>query len=146
MWDILNQLVDVNAPQGGPDFRLGGLGERSVSGNDKLFLPLQAADLYAWHVRRSLSPNKVLHPASGMVMRDLEAIRTISRHVDEPRLVRFRNHMERGATQFAAKNPGVELVAYQGTAAQQRAARVAAQAGTKKHPPVPLTPAAKASD
>ena len=137
MWDILNQLVDVNAPQGGPDFRLGGLGERSVSGNDKLFLPLQAAELYAWHVRRSLSPNKVLHPASGMVMRDLEAIRTISRHVDEPRLVRFRNHMERGATQFAAKNPGVELVAYQGTAAQQRAARVAARAGTKDAPSFP---------
>jgi hypothetical protein len=90
--------------------------------------------------------NKVLHSASGKVMRDLESLRTISRHVDEQRLVRFRSHMEMGAAVFAAKNPDVELLAYQGTAAQQRAARVAAQAGTKKHPPVPLTPAAKASD
>jgi hypothetical protein len=34
--------------------------------------------------------------------------------------------MERGAAVFAAMNPNVKLVGYQGTAAQQKAERVAA--------------------
>jgi hypothetical protein len=130
MWDVLKQLVEVNAARGRPDFGPH-LCERPVFGNDRLFLPLQAADFYAWHVRRSLSPNKVLHSAPGKVMRDLEGVSTISRHVDEERLVSFRNRIETGARVFAAKNPNVELLGYQGTIAQQRAARVAARAGMK---------------
>jgi hypothetical protein len=55
MWDILKELVEANPAQGRPDFKLG---ERPVFANDKQFLPLQAADLYAWHVRRSLSPQQ----------------------------------------------------------------------------------------
>jgi hypothetical protein len=64
-------------------------------------------------------------------MRDLESVSTITRHVGERELASFRDHIERGAAAFAAQNPNIDLVGYQGTEAQQRAARVAARTVTK---------------
>jgi len=125
IWDVMNELVKANAAQG-----LRRLGKRPVFADDKLFLPLQAADLYAWHVRRALS-GSVLHSTQRKVIHDLEAVRTITRRVDEERLKSFREHIERGAAIFAARNPNIELVGYQGTVGQQRAARVAARVANK---------------
>jgi hypothetical protein len=91
---------------------------------------MQAADLYAWLVRRSLSANG-LRPAQRNLMRGLAAVRTITRRVDERRLKSFRDHIERGAAVFAAQYPNLELVGYQGTEAQGRAARTVGRVVTE---------------
>jgi uncharacterized protein DUF3800 len=129
MWDVMQQLAKVRAAQGKLDYRPH-LGKRPVFADDKLFLPLQAADLYAWLVRRALSANG-LRPAQRNLMRDLEAVSAITRHVDERRLKSFRNHIETGAAVFATQYPNIELLGYQGTEAQRRAARIAARTATK---------------
>jgi hypothetical protein len=118
MWDEVVNVVNADlAPY---------LGKRPGFANDKLCFPLQAADLYAWHIRRALSGDRL--GSTQHNMRDLEKIpRTITRHIDEARLKSFRERMDIGAAVFTALCPNIELAGYKGTRSQQRSARAAAR-------------------
>lgn len=102
MWETLKELVAHRAPKSGFDYAPF-LGQRPIFRDDKVFLPLQASDLYAWHVRREFFENKVLYMPPRKVMRDLAAISTISWHVDEQELSDFRQYIDRGAAILMAE-------------------------------------------
>ena len=134
MWDNLMILNKKASGEGRADFGPF-LGQRPVFRDDKIFLPLQAADLYAWNVRRGLTDNRVLYMPPRGVMKILGEVATnIARHISERELVDFRNSMDRGASELFALNPALKekLVPYKGSKAQQKRERVKARAAKKK--------------
>jgi len=86
------------------------VGSTPIFQNDKQFLPLQAADLYAWHLRRHYSRNQFLTVSPDRVLRQFEAMPSISRFYDESELQRLRAHLEKGGQIFAKNNPTIPLV------------------------------------
>jgi hypothetical protein len=70
------------------------LGNRPIHRNDKTFLPLQAADLIAWHTRRFMEENKDISPLAPIeafsvnyaALRELERIETLYNTYGLPRL------------------------------------------------------------
>ena len=126
MWDNMKAIAASHAAAGRSNLPPH-MGQRPIFRSDKCFLPLQAADLYAWHVRREFIDDRV--PPRN-VMRRLSAISTISRYVDARELINLRKNLDGGATKFAASNPGVPFFAYQGTRAEQKRRR--ADARSKK--------------
>ena len=100
------------------------MGQRPIFRDDKCFLPLQAADLYAWQVRRHYARNRVLWAPPTDVMRMLSGIgMTIERHVDERQLIDFRAYMDRNSPTLLAANPAAELIPYKGTKKAQKRER-----------------------
>ena len=78
--------------------------------DDKCFPPLQAADLYAWHIRQHWSQNRFLIVPPSRALLRFKDMAVISRFFDEPELIRLRKHLQRGGEIFAANNPAIPLV------------------------------------
>lgn len=77
---------------------------------DKDFLPLQAADLYAWHLRRTVRQNEVLWMPPAPALKRLEPLPEISRWMDEEELIRLRDYLIRMGRKVAQLNPDVPFV------------------------------------
>ncbi len=59
------------------------IGATPTYGDEKTVLPLQAADLYAWQLRRNFSENKVIFMPTRRPLRQLEPILEIGHHYEE---------------------------------------------------------------
>ncbi len=123
MWDSLKPIIRANAAKGRSNFEPY-MGERPIFRDDKKFLPLQAADLYAWHVRRDYADNKLIQMPPRPAMQALRNMSTIQRYVDDAELQRFRESIDRSAAPLIAKNPDIKLLGYAGTKKQQAQERV----------------------
>ena len=123
VWDGLQLTIEANAAAGRLDYRPF-IGERPIFRDDKKFLPLQAADLYAWHVRRDYADSEIIEMPPRPAMRALRNMSTIQRYIDEQELKRFREYIDRRAEPLIARNPHVPLFGYAGTQKQQARARV----------------------
>jgi Protein of unknown function (DUF3800) len=86
------------------------IGPEPKFADDKTFLPLQAADLYAWHLRRHYDRNQVLYVPPCRVLRQFERMASITRTYDEPELRRLREFLLKGGEIFRANNPDIPLV------------------------------------
>ena len=86
------------------------LGSQPIWRDDKTFLPLQAADLYAWQLRRNFEDNKVLYMPMRRALQRLKMIPEITRSFGEPEIIRLRKHLIRMGESFKEANPTVPMI------------------------------------
>jgi hypothetical protein len=91
--------------------------------NDRTFLPLQAADLFAWHLRRHWDRNQVLIVPPCQVLQQFSGMGSISRIYDEAELQRLRRVLLKGGEIFAENNPDIPLVHAGKTKAERKRVR-----------------------
>jgi hypothetical protein len=103
------------------------IGSAPIFRNDREFLPLQAADMYAWQIRRYFYENKVLYQPPRAVLKALQSISSIDKHLDATELADYRRGIQRLHDEALAQNPELQVFGYQGTQREQRAAGVAAR-------------------
>jgi hypothetical protein len=118
-WPNFKTLLDISTRSDLGKF----VGSPPIFRDDKTFLPLQAADLYAWHMRQHFSRNQVLIVPPSRILRQFENMPAISRVYDEPELKRLRDHLLKGGEIFAANNPTIPLVHAGKTRAERRRVR-----------------------
>jgi hypothetical protein len=99
------------------------IGPDPVFRDDKTFLPLQAADLFAWHLRQHWARNTFLIVPPGPVLRQFETMPSNSRVYDEAELQRLRDFLLKGGQIFAANNPTIPLVHAGKTRAERKRIR-----------------------
>lgn len=85
------------------------IGSQPTFRDEKKFLPLQAADLYAWHVRDHLTKNRNLITQPGPVLRALDQVRSIHREYTTAEIQRLRDHLLKVGEAYAKANPDVRL-------------------------------------
>jgi hypothetical protein len=105
-WPNFKQLV--NAQRRSDIAKL--VGSRPIFRDENEFLPLQASDLYAWHIRKhsELTKGGLVVPAN-VVLRQFDNMPAIGRNYGEAELQRLRNHLLEGGKIFAANNPHIPL-------------------------------------
>jgi hypothetical protein len=81
------------------------LGQAPKFENDKTFVPLQAADLYAGLIRRHCNNNKVIIAPPSSPLRRLLTIPEIPRNYMAPELRRLNAHLQKEGAKFYAANP-----------------------------------------
>jgi hypothetical protein len=91
------------------------VGSPPIFRNEMEFLPLQAADLYAWQVRNHYVENhrvenQTIEIPPNRVLRSLGTMPSIFRHYDEPEFQRLQAHLLRIGEQFAQDHPDVPLI------------------------------------
>jgi hypothetical protein len=118
-WSNMKALVDKSARSDLARF----VGPEPTFDNDKTFLPLQAADLFAWHVRRHWDRNQVLWFPLCPVLRQFREMGSISRVYDEAELQRLRQVLLKGGEIFAGNNPDIPLVRPGKTMAERKRLR-----------------------
>jgi hypothetical protein len=77
--------------------------------DEKKFLPLQGADLFAWEHRNHLVKNKLVINPPTMRWREIDKIRTFSMQFDSSHLNRMNSHLLEIPADFIAKYPGAPL-------------------------------------
>jgi hypothetical protein len=90
-------------------------GDRPIFRDDKSFLPLQAADLYAWQVRNRYIqthqvPKQTLWVPPTRALGILDRIGVINREYSTDEVVRLRDVLVARGKLFAEANPGVQLI------------------------------------
>jgi hypothetical protein len=118
-WLMIKRLAERLAQQGRSDFRPC-LGSMPSFKNEKEFPPLQAADLYAWSVRRFLYENRILIIPPNSYLKSLSEIPPIHTHVGGAELNDLRYGTSAARAQFSRENPNIDLLPYQGSKAQQK--------------------------
>ncbi len=116
-WLYIKRLAERLAQAGRTDFRPC-LGAMPKFENEKNFLPLQASDLYAWHLRRFFYNNRRLIMPPNSVLKEISSIPAIHTHLGEAELISLRF----GA--LPQRPIGVDLVGYMGSKAEQKRNRV----------------------
>ena len=124
LWDNMKALAEQLSKDGRTDFRPF-LGSKPIFRSDDIFKPLQAADFYAWQVRRLFYENKILTMPGRPELRFMERIPSISFRLGVNELRRIREDMLRSGAAYLAANPNAELKSYEGSKKAQRRARVA---------------------
>jgi hypothetical protein len=82
--------------------------DRPIFRDEKQFLPLQAADLYAWHVRKHANLQRLgLIIPESVVLRQFEKTLMIGRDYDEAELKRLSAVLLDGGRAFRAANPNI---------------------------------------
>jgi hypothetical protein len=100
-------------------------------GENKCFLPLQAADLYAWNCRRTVRENEVLWMPPPATLARLERLPEISRKMDEAEIIRLGGYLADFGRRLAEQDPKLTFMPYSKGApkrvrnAKKRAARKA---------------------
>jgi hypothetical protein len=130
LWPQYKQHVErSNRPE-----LAGLLGSRPYFRDDKMFLPLQAADLYAWQVRHHLMSNRVLHVPKGRILRLFDTIPSFHNDMDEARCQRDRARLLARGVEIKKANPALALVSFPATSREQKKARRSYAASRGKSP------------
>jgi Protein of unknown function (DUF3800) len=101
------------------------VGDLPIFRDETEFLPLQAADLYAWQMRNYFAQNqnpKLVVPIN-KVLGQLVQIPMIDRNYEEDELVRLRDHLLEIGKRFAEAHPGVPFVHIGKTKGERKRAR-----------------------
>jgi hypothetical protein len=85
------------------------VGSKPICRDEKDFLPLQAADLYAWHLRKNRVNNRVLYMPTSGVLRTLDGIPNIERYYDEHSVRRMGQHMLATSRRIATAYPDMRF-------------------------------------
>jgi Protein of unknown function (DUF3800) len=99
------------------------VGSPPIFHNDKEFMPLQAADLYAWHLRQNYVQNQVLSVPANRVLRQFDRMPMIGRNYGEEEMKRLREHLLKVGEHFVAANPAIPLVHVGKTKGERKIAR-----------------------
>ena len=98
--------------------------------DDLSYLPLQAADLYAGNMRRTIRNNETIWMPPLPVLRIVAEVPEVTRVMREPEIIRLRDHLKRVGEQYRADSPEVGFVHFTKGAAKK--ARNAKKAAAKK--------------
>lgn len=123
-WLFIKRLAERLAQAGKTDFRPC-LGAMPKFENEKNFLPLQASDLYAWHLRRFFYNNRRLILPPNSVLKEILSIPALHTHLGEAELKELRL----GA--LPQRPIGVDLVGYIGSKAEQKQNRIKLKASLR---------------
>ena len=85
------------------------VGDLPIFRDEKTFLPLQAADLYAWQMRNYFAQNQVLTVPVNRVLGQLVPIPMIERSDEEDEVIRLRNYLLEMGKKFTEANPNIRL-------------------------------------
>jgi hypothetical protein len=113
------------------------VGSPPIFRDEKKFLPLQAADLYAWQVRNYQASNTrvknqtIMIPPS-RVLGALEPIPEIYRPYSEAELARLRDHLLKIGEQFVREFPDASLIPLSDDRAERRRQRRRERKRTKE--------------
>jgi hypothetical protein len=105
-WPNFKWMIDNQARSDIKKF----IGSAPVFRDEKDFLPLQAADLYAWQVRQNYTQNKTLWMPPSRILRQLDPIPGVHRNMNEKELERLNKHLLKIGAQYAATYPDIKLV------------------------------------
>jgi hypothetical protein len=110
-WPTMKWLVENSTKSDLAKF----FGDRPIFRDDKSFLPLQAADLYAWQVRNRYIqthqvPKQTLWVPPTRALGILDRIGVINREYSTDEVVRLRDVLVARGKLFAEANPGVQLI------------------------------------
>ncbi len=131
-WKNLKEVAAARASSGGFDF-IPYLGSPPIFRDEKQFMPLQAADLYAWHVRRHFRENSILVMPTRPILNTLNSIPGTGRHLGGEDLRRMRFDLQVNAARLMnAIPPTKPLQEYKGSKAKQRRERVANRDSRRK--------------
>jgi hypothetical protein len=83
------QIIKKVAPKQSKPF----FGSPPIFRDDKKFLPLQAADMYAWAIRRHFRENEILIMPLRSELKLLSEMQAMDRVIDRPYLTRILEHM-----------------------------------------------------
>lgn len=125
-WTSLKALATQRAVKGEMDHSIY-LGSQPIFRDEKAFLPLQAADLYAWQIRRYFADNRTLIMPTRPLLAELNSIPGTHRHLGAQELSGLRTYLQDRAAKFEAANPNVPLHGYEGSKAEQKRRRVKAK-------------------
>jgi hypothetical protein len=109
------------------------IGSPPIFRNEKEFLPLQAADMYAWQIRNHLIRNRgtILMPPS-RVLGVIEPLPEISRTYTEAELIRLRDHLLKIGERFVSEFPHIPLILLSDNPTQRRKLRQRARRAAKR--------------
>jgi Protein of unknown function (DUF3800) len=107
------------------------VGDLPIFRDEKSFLPLQAADLYAWQMRNYFAQNQVLIVPVNRVLGQFVQIPMIERNYEEDELIRLRDYLLEIGKKFTAANPKIKLR----HAAESSGARRQARRKSRKESP-----------
>jgi len=119
-WPNFKRLIDTQSRSDIAKF----VGNRPMFRDEKDFLPLQASDLYAWHIRKhaDLGRHGLIVPAN-VVLRQFDGMPGIGRNYGEAELQRLRDVLIEGGKIFAATNPHIPLHPAGKTKAERKSLR-----------------------
>jgi hypothetical protein len=140
-WPTIKWLVENSTKSDLAKF----FGERPIFRDDKHFLPLQAADLYAWQIRNRYIqthqvPNQTLWIPPTRILEILDRIGVINREYSTAEVIRLRDHLVKQGVLFAKAHPDVKLVPPHSDRRQRRKAHKQARKARKVNSN-PSTPA-----
>ncbi len=116
------------------------LGSPPIFRDEKKFMPLQAADLYAWQIRNRYRESR--ETPRNPVLQAIWPIGAINREVSTAEIIRLREYLLEAGKRFVATNPNVTLLPpIEGKRERQRAHRAA-----RNPTPTKRRKAASASD
>ena len=104
-WPNFKQLLDESGRTNLPLY----VGSAPIFRDEKEFLPLQAADLYAWHLRRHFANNQALWVPTRWELRQLNGMPGVGRNLMPRELRVVRDHLLTIGKQFEMENPGVQF-------------------------------------
>jgi hypothetical protein len=110
-WPNIKWLLQMSARSDIAQF----VGERPIYRDDKTFLPLQAADLYAWQVRNFITennkvPNQTIRVPANRTLRVFDGMGQINREYSTDEVVRLREFLLVQGQKFIEANPNVRLL------------------------------------
>lgn len=124
-WGIAKRLYDQFAQAGRTDFRpyVGSMPIFRKDTGDKAFLPLQAADLYAWQIRRMFYKNRHIIVPLSPELKSLSSIPSFHDVMGANELRNLRQETEFARVRFMIENPNISLADYRGSKTQRKKER-----------------------
>ena len=100
------------------------VGARPKFEDEKDFMPLQGADLYAWHLRRYVHSSASLDGTRAVTLSILNTIPAIQVNYDRKEVDRLRSMLDNAGLAFVAKHPALPLLHFPaGKLARKKARR-----------------------
>jgi Protein of unknown function (DUF3800) len=118
-WPMFKETVKNSSKSDLPAF----VGDLPIFRDEKRFLPLQAADLYAWQMRNYFAQNQRLIVPVNRFLGQLVQIPMIERNYEEDEIVRLRDYLIEIGRRFAKANPNTPLVHIAKSAKARKMAR-----------------------
>jgi hypothetical protein len=113
------------------------VGDQPIFRDEKVFLPLQAADLYAWQVRNNYVenhrvPNQTIMIPQSRVLGILTPIPMINREYPTAEVIRLRDHLLKVGAEYSKAFPEVPLLGPEANPRERRKAHRKARKATAK--------------
>jgi len=121
-WPTFKKMVADTATPSGSDLPPR-IGTHPIFRDDKKFLPLQAADLYAWQLRRVFTRSRVLVTPPSAALVSLVTVPELGWNFSQEEMRRMHDHLLATKAAFVALNPTVPLLAISSDRAGRKRAR-----------------------